>query len=56
VSIVNFVTSGDYTPAGSSGILNAKGTLMIAHPDVSFKQTLTDNTWRDIFNTLKVDN
>src|SRR5579862_750287 len=43
VSIVNFVTAGDYQNVGLSAILKTKDTLMIAHPS----RDLSDDEWRD---------
>ena len=51
VSISNFVTQGDYQVVGETGILNAKGTLVLAHPDTQ----LTDDQWRSLFESLKVN-
>lgn len=48
VSLVDFVTTSDFQPAGQAGILDAKGTLLLAHPD----RELSDNEWRDIFTSL----
>ena len=51
VSISNFVTSGDYQVVGETGILNAKGTLLFVHPNTQ----ITDDQWRALFESLKVD-
>jgi hypothetical protein len=50
VSIVNFVTAGDYQNVGQSAILKAKGTLMIVHPS----HNLSDDQWSDLFKSLKL--
>ena len=52
VSITNFVTAGDFQAVGSTGILNAKGTLLLAHAD----NKLNEEQWRGLFNSLKFDN
>ncbi len=51
VSISNFVTAGDYQVVGETGILNSQGTFLLAHPDTH----LTDDQWRALFESLKVD-
>lgn len=51
VSISNFVTAGDYQVVGETGILNTKGTLILAHPNMQ----ITDDQWRGLFESLKVD-
>ena len=48
VSLVGFVTAGDYSPEGRSGVLKAKGTLLIAHPG----QQISDTEWYNLFNSL----
>lgn len=52
VSLANFVTTGDYQPTGPSGILNANGTMLIAHPS----RDLSGEEWRNLFESLSVDN
>ncbi|HXR50370.1 MAG TPA: hypothetical protein VN778_05080 [Verrucomicrobiae bacterium] len=52
VSITNFVTAGDYQVVGKTGILNSQNTLLLAHPDTD----LTDNQWRDLFESLQISN
>ena len=52
VSITNFVTAGDYQVVGKTGILNAQNTLLLAHPDTD----LTDNQWRELFESLQTSN
>lgn len=51
VSITNFVTSGDYQVVGETGILNAKGTMLLAHPD----RQMSDDDWQSFFQELQVD-
>ncbi len=51
VSIANFVTAASYEIVGETGILNAKGTLLLAHPDTQ----ISDDQWRNLFESLKVD-
>ncbi len=51
VSIVNFISAGDFKPEGKSGILKSNGTLLIAHPE----KDLTDNQWQSLFKSLTVD-
>lgn len=51
VSIVNFITAGDYKPAGKSAVLLSNKTLIIAHPD----QPLDDTAWYDLMQSLKVE-
>ena len=48
VSLVSFVTAGDYKPEGKSGILKSNGTLVIAKP----QKDLTDKQWQNLFNSL----
>ena len=50
VSLTTFVFAGDFQPYGTTGILNAKGTLLLAHPN----SDLTDNEWQSLFGSLKV--
>jgi hypothetical protein len=53
VSLVNFVTSGDYQPiTGGAGILKTKDTLLIVHPSHS----LSNDEWQALFNAMKIDN
>lgn len=51
VSIANFVTKGDYQVVGETGILNAKGTFVLAHPDTQ----ISDDQWRNLFESLAAD-
>ena len=51
VSLATFVTAADFQDVGQSGILNTHGTLLIAHPGSNF----SDDQWRSLFNSLKVD-
>ena len=51
VAISNFVTAGDYQVVGETGILNAKGTLVLAHPDTQ----ISDAQWRSLFEALTVE-
>ncbi|HXH27155.1 MAG TPA: hypothetical protein VNG90_04620 [Candidatus Acidoferrum sp.] len=51
VSLVTFVTAHDFQVAGQAGILNADGTLLLAHPD----RTLSDDEWRSVFDALGND-
>jgi hypothetical protein len=50
VSLVEFVTSGDFTPEGETGILNADGTFLLMHPN----QQLTEDQWRSLSNSLRL--
>ncbi len=49
VSLVQFVTANDFQPQGQTGILNSKGTLVLAHPT----HHLSDAQWLSLFNGLK---
>ena len=51
VSIVNFVTANKYELVGETGILNARGTLVLVHPT----SKIADDEWRNLFELLKVD-
>jgi hypothetical protein len=51
VSLSNFVTSGDFQVIGVTGILKVKSTSLLARPDTP----LTDDQWRSLFESLKVD-
>ncbi len=51
VSIVNFISAGDFKPEGKSGILKSNGTLLIAHPE----KDLTDNQWQNLFKSLTLN-
>lgn len=48
VSLIDFVTATDFQPAGQAGILNTKGTLLLAHPD----RELSEDQWRDLFRSI----
>jgi hypothetical protein len=50
VSLANFITD-DLRPVGATGILKAKGTFLLVHPS----QNLSNNDWRQLFESLKVD-
>lgn len=49
VSLIDFVTATDFQPAGQAGILNAKGTLLLVHPD----RELSEDEWRDLFRSIR---
>ncbi len=48
VSLVAFVTAGDFRPQGRTGILKTKDTLLTAHPD----NMMTDQQWLELFKSL----
>jgi hypothetical protein len=48
-SIVDFVTATDFQIEGETGILNAKGTFLLVHPN----SDLSNNQWSNLFDTLK---
>jgi len=48
-SIAKFWT-GDYTPAGQTGILAVKNTLVLVHP----QKQLSSDDWVKLFNNMKV--
>lgn len=50
VALVKFYHTGTLTPAGQSGILAADGTLLTAHSE----KNLTNEQWKDLFNSLKI--
>ena len=52
VSITGFVTAGDFQNVGRTAILNAQGTLVLAHPSGNF----SDDQWRSLFQSLNVGN
>ena len=51
VSLASFVTAGDFQYEGKSAILKSHNTLLIAHPS----RALSDDEWRSLFDSLKVD-
>jgi hypothetical protein len=50
VALTNFVTASDYQTVGATGILNAKGTMLLAHPT----NNISEDDWRNLFNSMKV--
>jgi hypothetical protein len=48
VSIVNFVSEGNYKSEGASGLLSSEGTLLTAHPD----KEISEREWYEVMESL----